>query len=189
MLICFNCLLCFSYITRNIGTGRTCSQCCGSRMIHSGSSYEFLEFRIQFQPILFKHIWKILKKKRLKFNQKKKTLSIWHFLFQTTVLQYTQSRINRPKIINQILLISSFIFSWIRIRNNNSGYGSREKFGIHNTAVVWIPVLLSLFIHWFEAGLWIRIRMDPHGSAFIFPPGSGSAFNMRILIQEGKFVN
>ena len=32
---------------------------------------------------------------------------------------------------------------------------------------------------------------DPHGSAFIFPPGSGygSAFNMRIRIQEGIFVN
>ena len=28
-----------------------------------------------------------------------------------------------------------------------------------------------------------------NGSAFIFPPGSGSAFNMRIRIQEGKFVN
>ena len=30
---------------------------------------------------------------------------------------------------------------------------------------------------------------DPHGSTFIFPPGSGSAFNMRIRIQEGKFVH
>ena len=30
---------------------------------------------------------------------------------------------------------------------------------------------------------------DPHGSAFIFPPESGSAFNMRIRILEGKFVN
>ena len=30
---------------------------------------------------------------------------------------------------------------------------------------------------------------DLHGSAFIFPPGSGSAFNMRIRIQEGKYVN
>ena len=31
----------------------------------------------------------------------------------------------------------------------------------------------------------------PHGSAFIFPPGtgSGSAFSMRIRIQEGKFVH
>ena len=28
---------------------------------------------------------------------------------------------------------------------------------------------------------------DPHGSAFIFPPGSGTAFNMRIRIQEKKF--
>ena len=27
---------------------------------------------------------------------------------------------------------------------------------------------------------------DPHGSAFILPPGSGSTFNMRIRIQEGK---
>ena len=30
---------------------------------------------------------------------------------------------------------------------------------------------------------------DSHGSAFIFPPGSGSPFNMRIRIQEGKNFN
>ena len=28
---------------------------------------------------------------------------------------------------------------------------------------------------------------DPLGSAFIFPPGSGSTFKMRIRIQVGKF--
>ena len=34
----------------------------------------------------------------------------------------------------------------------------------------------------------MAVDPDPHGSAFIFPPGSGSAFNMRILfrIQESK---
>ena len=30
------------------------------------------------------------------------------------------------------------------------------------------------------------VNPDPHGSAFIFSPGSGSVFNMRIWIQEGK---
>ena len=34
--------------------------CCGSGMIYSGSNYEILEFRIQ--PILCKHIWKLLKR-------------------------------------------------------------------------------------------------------------------------------
>ena len=28
--------------------------------------------------------------------------------------------------------------------------------------------------------------VDPDGSAFIFPPGSGSTFNIQIRIQEGK---
>ena len=60
-------------------------QCCGFGMIYSGSgsSYEFLKFRIgiqfriwiQFwiwiQPILFKHIWRLLKKTHLKFNHQK----------------------------------------------------------------------------------------------------------------------
>ena len=47
-----------------------------------------------------------------------------------------------------------------------------------------------------KQSLGIKIRaVDPdphqHGSAFIFPPGSRSAssFNMRIRIQEGKYVN
>ena len=33
--------------------------------------------------------------------------------------------------------------------------------------------------------------VDPyrHGSPFIVPPGSGSAFNMRIRIQDGKYAN
>ena len=38
----------------------------------------------------------------------------------------------------------------------------------------------------FDPGLWIRIRMDPHGSAWIrihFPSW------IRIRIQEGKYVN
>ena len=36
------------------------NQCCGSGMIYSGSNYEILKFRIQ--PILCKHIWKLLKR-------------------------------------------------------------------------------------------------------------------------------
>ena len=34
----------------------------------------------------------------------------------------------------------------------------------------------------------MAVDPDPLGFAFIFPPGSGSAFNMRIRIQEGKYV-
>ncbi len=34
--------------------------------------------------------------------------------------------------------------------------------------------------------IWIRIRVDPQGSALIWVAGSGSAFKMRIWIQEGK---
>ena len=43
--------------------------------------------------------------------------------------------------------------------------------------------LLRLFVLLIRA-----VDPDPHGSAFIFHPGSGSAFNMRIRIPEGKFV-
>ena len=46
--------------------------------------------------------------------------------YYSTVLQYKQSRIHRPKLRNKNC---SFIFCCIRIRNNNSG--SRQKFPIH----------------------------------------------------------
>ena len=35
------------------------TQCCGSGMFYSGSSFEFLVFRIRIQPMLFKHIWNL----------------------------------------------------------------------------------------------------------------------------------
>ena len=62
------------------------NQCCGSGMISSGSesSHEISEFRIRIQSILFKNIWKLLKK-HLKFYQKKNIQTICHFLFHTTV--------------------------------------------------------------------------------------------------------
>ena len=50
----------------------TMIQCCGSGIIFSGSSYEFLEFWIRIQTILIKHIWKLLKT-HLKFTQKEKS--------------------------------------------------------------------------------------------------------------------
>ena len=99
-------------------------------------------FRIRIQlwifrvpdPILFKHIWKLLKK-HLKFNQKEESTNYLPFSSYNTVLQYTQSRIHRPKMRNKILFTCFFIFCWIRIRiwNNNSGSRSisRQKFRIH----------------------------------------------------------
>ena len=121
-------------------------QCCGSEMIYSGSSYEFLEFRVPIRilPMLFKHIWKSFFK-NLNFNQKVPVLvestgtvsTICNFLFPATVLQYstvlTQSRIQRRNKI----FICCFIFFCFRIQNNNSGSGSRNSSGsdrirIHN---------------------------------------------------------
>ena len=97
-------------------------QCCGSEMIYSGSSYEFLEFRVPIRilPMLFKHIWKSFFK-NLNFNQKVLVEStgtvstICNFLFPTTVLQYstvlTQSRIQRrPKFKIKFLSAFSFFF-------------------------------------------------------------------------------
>ena len=54
--------------------------------------------------------------------------TIFHFLFHTTVLQYTKSKIQKEITF---LFICSFLFCWIRIRNNNSWSGSRQKFRIH----------------------------------------------------------
>ena len=63
-------------------------------------------FRIRIQPIpvLFDHIW------NFKIKQKEENTIICHFLFQTTVLQYTHSRIHGPKIINNILIYPLFHF-------------------------------------------------------------------------------
>ena len=52
----------------------------------------------------------------------KKCNIVCHSLFHSTVLQYKQSRIHRYHLC-------SFTFCWIR--NYNSGFGSRQKFGIH----------------------------------------------------------
>ena len=110
----------------------------GSRMIYSGSqsSFEFSEILIKaknpdpcgsnpyYLSIVFLEIMK-----KFTFNQKEESTGtnyLQFFLFHTTVLLYTQSRIHRPKMRNKISL---FIFC--RIRNNNSGSGSRQKFLIH----------------------------------------------------------
>ena len=68
--------------------------------------------------------------KHLKFNQKEESINYLPFSisYYCTVLQYTQSRIHREITV---LFIFSFIFCWIRIWNNNSGSGSRQKFWIH----------------------------------------------------------
>ena len=81
-----------------------------------------------------KHIWKLLKLNLIK-KEKIYQLQYLPFLFHTTVLQYTQSRIHRPKLRNKIC---SFIFCWIR--NNNFGFGSRQKFRIR------IPILNTAFV-------------------------------------------
>ena len=60
-----------------------------------------VRIRIRIQPILFKHNWKY--KKNLKFTKKKNLPTICHFLLHCTV-QYTQSRIHKPKIKNKIFL-------------------------------------------------------------------------------------
>ena len=66
---------------------------CGSVMIQSGSgsSYEFLEFRIRIQPILFKHVWK-KKKKILKSITKKILPTICHFLAHTIQFYSTHTQ-------------------------------------------------------------------------------------------------
>ena len=82
--------------------------------------------RNRIQPIFKYRIFGNYKKQTLNSIKKKNLLTIGHFLFHTTVLQYTQSRIHRPKLRNKNC---SFIFCWIR--NNNFGFGSRQKFRIH----------------------------------------------------------
>ena len=105
----------------------------------SGSSSEFSEFRIRIQakvsdpcgsrskPCFFYVYLEIVNKTTLNLIIKKNLSTICHFLFHTTVLQY-KSRIQREITF---LFFCSFIFCWIRIRNNNSESGSRHKFRIH----------------------------------------------------------
>ena len=118
-------------------------------MIYSGSSSEFsrvpdpgrssgsMRIRIWILPMLIKYLYLDIVNKTTLNSIIKKNLSttcICHFLFLTTgtVLQYTKSRIQREITF---LFICSFIFCWILIRNNNSGYRSSQKFRIriHNT--------------------------------------------------------
>ena len=109
-------------------------------MIYSGSSSEFSDFRIRAKvpdphPTHFiLSIFGNCKKTTLKSIIKKNLSTICNFIFHTTVLQYSKSRIQREMTF---LFICSFIFCWIRIRNNNSGSGSRQKFRIriHNTGI------------------------------------------------------
>ena len=95
---------------------------------------------------------------------------------------------------------------FFRIQNgSNVLLGIFFKWRKHDTNVVWFDFVfldnfcvpwwilfqkyfkgieknLTAFCPQFFPGLWIWIRIDPHWSAFIFPNGSGSAFNMRIRI-------
>ena len=105
-------------------------QCCGSGMIYSGSGSSFVcsEFRIQAKvpdpgyliTSLFgnylKHTWNW-------FNLFNLSI-ICHFLFHSTVLQYTQPR-NYREIT--VLTTCSFMFCWIHadpIRIHNTGHDS-----------------------------------------------------------------
>ena len=77
----------------------------------------WIQVWIRIQPLLFKHHWKFFLE-HLKFSHKKELPTISNFLFQSTFLQYMQSRIRRPKI--KYLFIYSLIFGRIRIRINSS---------------------------------------------------------------------
>ena len=95
------------------------------------------------------------KKNTLNLIKKKNLPTTCHFIFYSTgtVLQYTQSRITRPIIINKYLFICSFIFCWsgsgtiisdpdpgkssgsMQIRIRNSGY-LNKKFNICTYSMV-----------------------------------------------------
>ena len=90
-----------------------------------------MRIRIHIPTILFKHLYLEIVKNTLNSIIKKNISTIWHFLLNTAVLQYTGSRIRRE---TTFLFICSFIFCWIRIRNNNSGSRFRQKFRIQNFA-------------------------------------------------------
>ena len=79
---------------------------------------DLFRIRIQIQlrifrlpPILFSHIWKLFQKITLNSIKKKNIPIICHFLFQSTVLQYTQTRIHRPKMVNKISNLFALSFS------------------------------------------------------------------------------
>ena len=42
---------------------------------------------------------------------------------------------------------------------------------------------IFLYFFLYDAGLW-NVDPDPHGSTFIFTPGSGSAFNMSTKTEK-----
>ena len=73
----------------------TLNQCCGYEMIYSGpgSSFEFSEFRIRIQAILFKYRYRYPKfGNKIKTPEIQSNRRIYKYL---PVLQYTQSRIHR----------------------------------------------------------------------------------------------
>ena len=86
-------------------------QCCVSGMIYSVSgsrySYEYLDFL----PYYLATFENYSTKKTLNSIKKKNIPIICHFLFQSTVLQYTQTRIHRPKMVNKISNLFALSFS------------------------------------------------------------------------------
>ena len=84
-------------------------------------------------PIIFKAYLEIIEEKNaLKSVKKKNLLIICHFLFYTTVLQYTQSRTQRPKISNSVFIYLLFHFLLDPDLRKSSGFMLIQ---IHNTAV------------------------------------------------------
>ena len=88
------------------------------------------EFRIQ--PILFEHIWN---KHTLNSIKKKNTICL--FLFHTTVLQYTQSRIHGPKLESFLSAVPPFAGSGsgTLITEPSKSSGSM-RIRIHNTGFI-----------------------------------------------------
>ena len=84
-------------------------------------------------PIIFKAYLEIIEEKNaLKSVKKKNLLIICHFLFHTTVLQYTQSGTQRPKISNSVFIYLLFHFLLDPDLRKSSGF---MRIRIHNTAV------------------------------------------------------
>ena len=78
--------------------------------------YEFLEFRIRIQPILFKHIWKLLKRTLNSIKKKESTnyLPFSYFILQSYSTHNPEFTGLKLKIT--FLFICSFIFCRIRLR-------------------------------------------------------------------------
>ena len=104
---------------------------CGSVMIQSGSgsSYEFLEFRIRIHPYYLSMFGR----------RRKKNLKIYHkrrfyrpsAIFQL-ILQFYSTQSEEFKGIKFEIFICTFIFCWIRVRNyprKNSRSGSTRYSG------------------------------------------------------------